>query len=162
MRRQRRPHRRPLLSWSREGRLRLSAWCGACWPTSWSCAHSATSSARTRQSETIALPNASPRRCSARSADLELLADGQVAPLPGRHRALRAFADRDAADAQSPYRYDVQSDLRAHVAQLPVAHVLDGKAQARFVLPADLARRQLATAVGEAVVESAQAVGLHL
>src|SRR5690606_36821027 len=80
--------------------------------------------------------------------------DGEVAP--AAHRYLR---QRDPADADAPDRHHFQADLCAHVAQLPALHALEREPQPDLVLPADLARRQGAPAVVQAVVEPGQAPG---
>src|SRR3546814_2021145 len=69
---------------------------------------------------------------------------------------------RNTADAGATERHRVQADRRAQVARLPALHALEREAQADLVLPADLARRQRAAAVMQAVVELAQSVGRDL
>src|SRR3546814_7690365 len=87
-------------------------------------------------------------RCLRAGRASEAFARRQVAPRPDGQPGQRNPADADAAD-----RHRVQANLRAHVAQLPALHALEREAQADLVLPADLARRQCAAAVMQAVVE---------
>src|SRR3546814_2080383 len=96
-------------------------------------------------------------RCLRAARASEAFARLQVAPRPDRQPGQRNPADADAAD-----RHHVKAHLRARVAQLPALHALEREAQADLVLPADLARRQCAAAVMQAVVELAQSVGRDL
>src|SRR3546814_7775735 len=87
----------------------------------------------------------------------EAFACRQVAPRPDGQPGQRNPADADAPDC-----HHVKAHLRARVAQLPALHALEREAQADLVLPADLARRQCAAAVLQAVVELAPSVGRDL
>src|ERR1700745_2215343 len=85
--------------------------------------------------------------CVAATEALELLFAGQVAPLAGRH-----LADGYAADADTANADDLQPDRFAELGDDPRLRVLHGEAQAVFVLPAGLDRRQLLALVCEAVL----------
>src|SRR3990167_11115060 len=93
-------------------------------------------------------------RISVLSRDLQARVRRQVSPLARRHLRQGHATDADALHGQH-----CQTDIAAHRNQLHGLYALDGEAKSRFILPADLARGQVAAVEGEAVLQATQAVG---